>query len=64
MEREEILTIYEAGPEAVINLINQCFEGLEEFENVMGEIWTGLNSYDFFNRLRHVTSARLGNCLN
>ncbi|MBE0524668.1 MAG: hypothetical protein IBX40_10100 [Methanosarcinales archaeon] len=23
MEREEILTIYEAGPEAVINLINQ-----------------------------------------
>jgi len=23
MEREEILTIYEAGPEAVINLISQ-----------------------------------------
>ena len=23
MERDEILTIYEAGPEAVINLINQ-----------------------------------------
>ena len=32
MEREEILTIYEAGPEAVINLINQLTARTAELE--------------------------------
>lgn len=32
MEREEILIIYEAGPEAVINLINQLTARIAEFE--------------------------------
>lgn len=32
MEREEILTIYEAGPEAVINLINQQTARIAELE--------------------------------
>ena len=32
MEREEILTIYEAGPEAVINLINKQTAIIAELE--------------------------------
>jgi hypothetical protein len=38
MEREEILTIYKDGPEAVINLIEQLtaiIAEFEEFENVI-----------------------------
>ena len=43
MNHEEILTIYEAGPEAVINLINQLVARTAKLEEHVKSLEEGLN---------------------